>query len=630
MTTQTPSSNQNKDIIDTSGMVEGKAAAMDVAEAARDQTWSGRTFAKDIFMGNLDFSNVFPFPDQPEDDIKAGDAFLTKFNEVLRDTVDPNEIDKSGEIPDAAFKAIADIKGFAIKIPTEYDGLGLSQTNYLRAGQLMGSHCASTAALVSAHQSIGVPQPLLMFGTDAQKKQFLPRFAKGAISAFALTEVNVGSDPAKLETTAELSEDGKNYVINGEKLWCTNGTRADVIVVMVRTPDKEVRGRMRRQISAIIVEMNTPGVTVVRRCRFMGLKALYNAVIEFKDVKVPAENLLLEEGRGLKIALSTLNTGRLTMSGSATGISKRCLKWVKDWSNSRVQWGVSIGQHSAIADKVAKIAADVFAMESISLLTARLVDLKQADIRLESAMCKMKTSEDSERIIDDTMQIRGGRGFETEDSQRARNEPLIIPIERTYRDCRINTIFEGSSEIMRLLIAREALDRHLTVAGDAINTKLPSGDRFKGAMRAAGFYAGWYPLQWLPLGASGTSGLNGLLKSHVNRAGRTSHRLARVLFHQMAKHGPKLETKHITLKRIVDIGTELFTIAATCSRAHSLYTKTNNREYLDIADLYCKNAFDRISEWFDALANNHDDENYTLAQRLLDDEFNWIFEGIVD
>ena len=213
---------ENKDIIDTSGMSEEKAAALDIAEMARDQTWSGRTFAKDIFMGKLDFSNIYPFPEQPEDDKKAGEEFLNKFNTVLRDTVDPNEIDKTGEIPDEAFKAIADIKGFAIKIPTKYGGLGLSQTNYLRAGQLMGSHCASTAALVSAHQSIGVPQPLLMFGTEAQKEKFLPRFGEGAISAFALTEQNVGSDPAKLETTAELSEDGKHYIIDGEKLWCTN------------------------------------------------------------------------------------------------------------------------------------------------------------------------------------------------------------------------------------------------------------------------------------------------------------------------------------------------------------------------------------------------------------------------
>src|SRR5213075_53252 len=347
-------------------------------------------------------------------------------------------------------------------------------------------------------QSIGVPQPLILFGTEEQKRKYLPRVAKGEISAFALTESGAGSDPATMQTRAEPTADGMAFILNGEKLWCTNGTKAGVIVVMAKTPPKMVGGRPKEQITAFIVETDSPGVEVVHRCRFMGLRALYNGVMRFTNVRVPCENILLAEGKGLRVALTTLNTGRLTLPAACVGLAKRCLEISRKWAAERVQWGAPIGKHAAIADRIARMAANTFAMEAMTLYTASLVDRdKKADIRLEAAMCKMWGSEVSWEIVNDTMQIRGGRGYETADSLRARgDEPA--PVERLFRDSRINAIFEGSSEIMRLFIAREALDPHLKIAAPVLNSRLPLAQRMRAALKAGWYYARWYPKQFVP------------------------------------------------------------------------------------------------------------------------------------
>jgi alkylation response protein AidB-like acyl-CoA dehydrogenase len=497
---------------------------------------------------------------------------------------------------------------------------------------LLGSYDANLTALISAHQSIGVPQPLILFGTEEQKRKFLPRVAKGEISAFALTENGVGSDPATMTTRAEPTADGKYFTINGEKLWCTNGVKAGVIVVMAQTPPKVVNGKEKKQVTAFIVEMDTPGVEVTRRCHFMGLRALYNGVVKFTNVVVPRENIIWGEGKGLRVALSTLNTGRLTLPAGCTGAAKRCLKIVKKWANDRVQWGAAIGKHAAIADKIAKMAANTFAMESMTLLVASIVDKdKKADIRLEAAIAKMWGTEEAWRIVDDTMQIRGGRGYETADSLKARGEEPIA-VERMMRDCRINTIFEGSSEIMRLFIAREMLDPHLKVSGAVLDSRKPMGERLKAALKAGLFYAGWYPKQWLPFGSGVPAGVPGRLAKHLRYASRASRRLARRLFHAMAVNGPKLEREQVLLGRFVEIGAELFAIAATCSRAAAIAKsapEAERDEVLHLADYFCASAELRIKRNFDGLRQNTDRSGYKLAQTVLKNSVKPLEEGIV-
>ncbi|MCB1275340.1 acyl-CoA dehydrogenase family protein [Prosthecobacter sp.] len=616
-TTLEENKTEKKTLIDTSRMNAGQRAALEMAEAARDER-RNTGLAAGIFFGEPDFDKLLPFPKQSVEDHDQGDAFLHRLELVLDKYADPDAIDATGEISDVLLGELAMIGAFGIKIPVKYGGLGLSQTNYSRAAMLLGSRCGNLAALLSAHQSIGAPQPLILFGTEEQKAKYLPRCAKGEISAFALTENDVGSDPARMKTEAKLDADGTHYILNGEKLWCTNGTKAGMIVVMAKTPTAEKP----HATTAFIVETNWPGVDILHRCRFMGLKALYNGVIHFENVRVPVANVLGGVGRGLKVALTTLNTGRITLPAACTGLSKRCLEISTRWARSREQWGQPIGRHAAIADKLSRMAADTFAMEGVVRYVSAMVDRdKNADVRLEAAIGKLWGSEKSWRIMDDTMQMRGGRGFETAASLKARGD-VPEPVERLFRDSRINTIFEGSSEIMRLFIAREALEPHLRLGAEAVNPTLSWKVRAKAALRAARFYSLWYPMKWLPFGAGDSRELlHPALQFDLDAIARLSRVLARRLFLAMAMNGPKLEKRQILLGHFVDVGAELF--VWSCALAHAQF-KVNDSSMPEVeidklvrlVRFFGRTTRERIATSFRHIKENLDAESWRVAQEV--------------
>src|SRR3954471_5282057 len=613
-------------------MAEQKALASEkeareVAEASRESEWSGPSFVRELFLGRYRLDLVHPYPEPDPAEEARAKPFLDRLRNFL-ERVDSDMIDRTGEIPEEYVQELRDMGAFGIKIPKEYGGLGLSYSSYVKAIAMVTSKDGSLTALLSAHQSIGLPQPLKLFGTEEQKRAFFPRLAKGAISAFALTEVDAGSDPANMHASATLSEDGKHYILNGQKLWCTNGTRADLFVVMARTPDVVVNGKAKKQITAFIVERDWPGVEVVHRCRFMGLKAIENGVIGFRNVKVPRENILWGEGKGLKLALITLNTGRLTLPASVAGGSKALLEAVRTWANERVQWGVSIGKHEAVAHKISMMAANTFAMEAISALTVNLAMRGNYDIRLEAAIAKMYNTEHGWKIVDDALQIRGGRGYETADSLRARGE-RPIPVERAMRDSRINLIFEGSSEIMRLFIAREAVDHHFKTAFALVDKNSNGSEKRAAFGRVMAFYPRWYPTRWVGRRQiRGSFGEFGPLAHHLRWAERHSRKLGRALFHAMVRFGPKLERRQLVLFRGVDIGAELFAIGATCVRAHAL-AKEGRKEALALADLFCRESRRRIGKLFDDFYGSDDGAMYKVAQQVLRGEHAWMEDGIM-
>ncbi|HVX70454.1 MAG TPA: acyl-CoA dehydrogenase family protein [Mycobacteriales bacterium] len=603
--------------------------AREVAEAARETEWTLPSFGKELFLGHLRLDLIHPQPTLAPDAVERGEAFLAELRSFLENKVDPLVIERDAKIPDDVVEGLKQLGALGMKIPTEYGGLGLSQVYYNKALALTGVWHAALSTLLSAHQSIGLPQPLMLFGSEEQKKEWLPKVARTHISAFLLTEPDVGSDPARVGVSAVPSEDGTTYTIDGTKLWATNGVIADVVIVMAMVPKSEGH---RGGITAFIVPMDTAGVTVERRNSFMGLRGIENSVTKFDNVVIPAANIVGKEGMGLKIALTTLNTGRLALPAICASVSKYSLKIAREWGTERIQWGIPVGQHDAVAQKIASIAGTAFGLEAMLDVSSRLADEKRNDIRIEAALAKLYGSEMAWQVVDDMIQVRGGRGYETAESLKARGEKPV-PAEQLLRDMRINRIFEGSTEIMHLMIAREAVDQHLTVAGDIIEPDVPLSDKAKTAVKAGGFYAKWLPKLATGKGTNPTSYAEfGELAEHLRFTERHCRKLARSTFYGMSRWQGKLEKKQSFLGRIVDIGAELYAIACAC-----VYAQTQSREdatgagmYIELADLFCQQARRRVDRLFHDLWFNDDSENYDAARRVLDGRYTSFESDLID
>lgn len=607
-------------------VTEEQARAL--AEESRETGWDKPSFAKELFLGRFPLELIHPFPTPTEADETRTRAFLDSVREFL-ETVDGSVIERDAQIPDEYVKGLADLGCFGMKIPTEYGGLGMSQVAYNRALMMVTSVHPSLGALLSAHQSIGVPEPLKLAGTPEQKKKFLPRCAAGAISAFLLTEPDVGSDPARLASTATPIDDGQAYELDGVKLWTTNGVVAELLVIMARVPKSEGR---RGGISAFVVEADSPGITVERRNKFMGLRGIENGVTRLHRVRVPRENLIGSEGDGLKIALTTLNAGRLSIPASATGSSKWALKIAREWSGERVQWGKPLAEHEAVARKLSFIAATVYALDAVLELSAQMADEGRNDIRIEAALAKLWSSEMACVIADEVMQIRGGRGYETAESLAARGE-RAVPVEQALRDLRINRIFEGSSEIMRLLIAREAVDAHLAAAGDLAKPDTGLRQKAAAAVGASGFYAKWLPQLVFGEGQRPRAYHEfGPLAAHLRFIERSSRKLARNTFYGMARWQAKLEQRQGFLGRVVDIGAELFAMSAACVHAESQRAADPvvGQQAYELAEAFCAQATLRVEALFRGLWDNTDASDVQLTRNLLQGRYGWLEAGIID
>jgi alkylation response protein AidB-like acyl-CoA dehydrogenase len=600
-----------------------------VAEASREREWTRPSFGKELFLGRFRLDLIHPQPELDQGQVRKGEAFLERLRVFLTGSVDRQLIEREARIPTDVIRGLGDLGALGMKIPEEYGGLGLSQVHYNKALAMAGTWHSSISTLLSAHQSIGLPEPLRLFGSEEQKREWLPKLAKDHVSAFLLTEPDVGSDPARMSTTAIPTEDGTGYRISGTKLWATNGAIADVVVVMAVVPESDGHPG---GITAFICPYQREGITVVHRNEFMGLRGIENSVTRFDDVFVPNSDVIGGEGKGLRIALTTLNTGRLSLPAFCLSAVKYSLKIAREWAAERTQWGRPIGEHDAIAQKLAWLTGTAFGLEAVLDVSSRQADDKRNDIRIEAALAKLYGSELGWIAVDEMVQVRGGRAYETAESLARRGEKPV-PAEQMLRDMRINRIFEGSTEIMHLLIAREAVDQHLKVAGDVVFGDSGLAHKVKAAVRAGAFYAAWFPT--LTTGAGqrpGSFSEFGDLAGHLRYVERHSRKLARSTFYAMGRYQARLEQKGHLLGRIVDIGAELYAMACACVYADTIAREDPRRrqEAFELADLFCGQARRRADRLFTELRANDDAAQYEVAQQVLSGRYGWFEQDVLD
>ncbi len=399
-------------------------------------------FVKNLFWGRLREDLVFPYPESSPEEVAKCDQLLAALDDYLKNEHPVTEIDQDEHIPDWAIKRVFEIGVLGMTIPTEFGGLGLGITSYNRVLERIGKSCASLAVVVSAHQSIGC-KAIMLFGTDEQKEKWLPRLASDTLSAFCLSEPNVGCDAGGQETRCELSEDGSHYILNGEKKWATSGALSGVFTVMSKQQVADPKtGQTTEKVTALICTPDMDGIEIFQKNRSKcGIRGTWQARIKFNNVRVPKENLLHKEGRGLNVALTCLNYGRCTLSAGMLGAADAAREQGIKWSRTRYQFQRPLSDFELVKKKIAHMSSMCYAMDAMLYMTTGMLDRHDKDIMVETAVCKVFCSEMGWRVVNDAMQIMGGEGYMTENG-----------LERIFRDSRIYTIVEGANEVMQSFV----------------------------------------------------------------------------------------------------------------------------------------------------------------------------------
>ena len=611
-------------------------------EEARERL-TGSSFMAGVFLGRPDCNLLLP-PEEPPEEKSAGDAYCQKIQAFLTAQVDPDEIERTARIPDPVLKGLFELGAFGMKIPKEYGGLGFSYKNYGRVLTVIASWSNILSLTVAVPQSIGIAMPVLLFGNEEQKRKYLPVAAREAVSAFALTEPNTGSDAANIHTQAVLDETGAHYLVNGEKLWCTNGPIARFITLIARVPARReqregqsawVPARQGERAddhvhTAFILEMTTPGVAVRQRCRFEGCRGIENAHLTFTDVRIPVDNVIGEVGKGLKYALTILNVGRaISIPAICLGMAKQAWQPTLDRANTRITFNKPLGERQTQQMRLGRMAADLFAMEAVAHLVWRLADQKIYDIRIEAALAKVFCSETTIRFLKDAQIIFGGMGYETAESKRVRGEPAF-GIEQLVRDAEMYRIGEGATDILRPFVAREGLGPHLERARRFFEAAPHTAGRVLEWLKLATFYVPMYAGLWLPRPLPDRQEMqHPKVYEKLRAVERASRRLARAIVCAMAVHREALRDDQGRQNRLAAVGEELLAIGATALHARSQSGPMGEHEAWALGDEFFRAATARLDRHIRELYRNDDRQPARVGGRALRNGFPSLSEGII-
>ena len=611
-------------------------------EEARER-FTGESFMAGLFVGKPDFSLLLPPEESPEQKA-AWEEYRPRLETFLKTHVDPDEIERTAKIPDSVFKGLFTLGAFGMKIPNEYGGLGFSYTNYGRALMLMASWSNILALTVAVPQSIGIAMPILLFGSDEQKRKYLPIVAREAISAFALTESVTGSDAANVQTEAVLDSSGTTFVVNGEKLWCTNGSIARYVTLIARVPAKrtqhdgravwvpvpEGKGGEDQVHTAFILDMDTPGVWVRQRCQFEGCRGIENAYMTFRDVRIPTANVIGEIGRGLKYALTILNVGRaISIPAICLGMAKQAWQPTLDRANQRLTFQKPLSERQTQRMRVGHMAANLFAMEALAFSVWRMADQHSYDVRIEAAIAKIFCSEQTIQFLKDAQIIFGGMGYETADSKRFRGEPAF-GIEQLVRDAEMYRIGEGATDVLRPFVARESLNTHLERARNYFDERVTGVRRFTELRHLLRFYIPWYGSQWTRrLLPSQPVFQHPQVRPKLAFVERASRRLARRMFYAMVFRRLALRDDQGRQNRIEVVGEDLLTIVATTLYAERQEQTAGHPEGWDLAEEVFREATQRIEHNIRELIFNRDEPVTVVGKRALSGTYPSLSDGII-
>jgi acyl-CoA dehydrogenase family protein 9 len=555
------------------------------------------SFAKRLYWGVFDAKFVFPYPKVDEIERRRTEELLVKLKLFCEKEINPAAIDRDAQIPESVIKGLGALGILGLSVPVEFGGLGMTQYAYCRTLEQLASHCGSTALLVNAHQSVGL-KAIQLFGTEPQRRRWLRPLATGEkLAAFSLTEPNAGSDAAGIETRAEYDPHKKVYRINGRKQWTTNGSIAHVLTLMARTEDDKV--------TAFIVTPDMPGFKVAAKAlEKVGYRGTWTANLDFENMEVPEENILGERGQGLKICLTVLDYGRTTFGATCTGVAKYLVQRAMNYSISRYQFKQPLTNFLLVKQKLSEISALAYAMEASTYLTAGLIDAKEDDIMLETAILKVFASESLWKILYDTMQIFGGRSFFTTE-----------PFERLMRDARINMIGEGSNEVLRVFIGAVGLrDIGMQLQSLLRTAKNPiSGFSALSKLAAVALRSASKPM--VPVQSP-------LLRGEAQRMSRSIRHFAFSILRLLVKHREAVVDEQLKLNRIAEGAISLYTATAVLSKIdHDLQHTSDAGPQLGrdiaIARWYCHYALDKLDRSLGCLfADNRDNEIRSLADTL--------------
>jgi acyl-CoA dehydrogenase family member 9 len=562
--------------------------------------------AKGLFQGHFISDWVMPYPRIPAAQQKELDQTLDELRKVLDETLDPAEVDRIADIPRKVIDGLGRVGVLGMTAPVEYGGRGFSQMANCKILEEIGSRCASTSVFVNAHHSIGI-RALLLFGTHEQKEKWLPKLVTGEwLGAFALTEPEAGSDAANVQMTAQPSEDGSHFILNGQKRYITNAVIAQVMTVMARTPVPGKEGKT--AITAFMVTPDMPGFEMIEpRMGKMGIRGTATAQFALRNVRVPKENILGPMGKGLKVALTVLDFGRTTFGACCTGAAKTCLRLAVEHANTRKQFNKTLGNFHLVKEKIARIAADAYAMEAMTTITASLIDRGLEDYMMETAMLKVFTTARLWECINDAFQVHGGAAYMTD-----------LPLERMLRDARINQIGEGSNEVLTSFVALVGMRGPGMEFKEIYDTMLKP-------TREGGFGKAW------------TAGKNRLgsavrvpdvpvrsesLHWHAREAGRLIRRFNFAVNRALITYREPILDMQLVQERIANAAMDLFASTCVLSRWDSeLQTTQQNGQtaaaQFAAADLFLRQSFRRIRLSLGELTSNDDNAILRTADSAL-------------